>query len=63
MQHQEKRILALQVHCQWEWLEIGSVLSASAQTTLLHAAHKTLDRQPSASASPDHFSGVHTFEQ
>lgn len=27
MQHQEKHILALQVHCQQEWLEIGSALS------------------------------------
>lgn len=41
MQHQEKCILALQVHCQQEWLEIGSALSASAQTTLSHAARKT----------------------
>lgn len=41
MQHQERYILALQVHCQQERLEIGSAPSASAWTTLLHAARKT----------------------
>lgn len=38
--HQAECILALQVHCQQEWLERGSTLSA-LRTALLHAARKT----------------------
>lgn len=49
-------LLALQVHYQQEWLEIGPH-SGSASTTL-DSAHKTLAIVPLASASQDHFSAV-----
>lgn len=39
MQHQEKRILALQVHCQQEWLEIGSALSQLLLRQLSYMLH------------------------
>lgn len=64
MQHQEKCILALQVHGQQQWRETGSALSQLLLRQLSHFAQKnTLDTQSSASASPNHFSAVQSFKQ
>lgn len=64
MQHQEKCNPALQVHCQQERLEIGSILSQLLLGQLSYILHiKHTDTEPPAAASPDHFSAVHGFKQ
>lgn len=53
-----------QVHCQQEQLEIGSAPSQLLLRQLSYMLHvKHTGQRTVASASPGHFSGVHSFEQ